>query len=95
LPENSLTIITFSSKRINWFVPGTSLPLNQFFGAIARFNRARSEPTRGKVWKAEMTHWDDTMADRPEADDPAYVSGWTIPGLAVLVVLVTVWILGI
>jgi hypothetical protein len=42
-----------------------------------------------------MTHWDDTMADRPEADDPAYVSGWTIPGLAVLVVLVTVWILGI
>jgi hypothetical protein len=52
-------------------------------------------PTRGKVWKAEMTHWDDTMADRPEADDPAYVVGWTIPGLAVLVVLVTVWILGI
>jgi len=37
-----------------------------------------------------MTHCDDTMVD-----DRAYVGGWTISGLAVLVAIVTVWILGI
>ena len=37
-----------------------------------------------------MTHWDDTMAD-----DPAHVTDWTISGLAVLVAIVAVWILGI
>jgi hypothetical protein len=37
-----------------------------------------------------MAHWDDTMVD-----DPVWVSGWTISGLAVLVAIVTVWILGI
>jgi hypothetical protein len=47
-------------------------------------------PTAGKLSEDEMTHWDDTMVD-----DPAHVSGWTISGLAVLVAIVTVWILGI
>ena len=37
-----------------------------------------------------MTRWDDTMVD-----DPAQSTGWTISGLAVLVAIVTVWILGI
>jgi len=37
-----------------------------------------------------MTHRDDTMVD-----DSVYVSGWTISGLAVLLAIVTVWILGI
>ena len=31
-----------------------------------------------------MTHWHDTMVDRPETDGAVYVTGWTISGLAVL-----------
>ena len=37
-----------------------------------------------------MTHRDDTMVD-----DPAHVTDWTISGLAVLVAIVAVWILGL
>jgi hypothetical protein len=32
-----------------------------------------------------MSHWHDTMVDRPETDGAVYVTGWTISGLAVLV----------
>jgi hypothetical protein len=42
-----------------------------------------------------MTDWNDTLVDRPESDDPAYVTGWAISGLAVLGILVAVWLLGI
>jgi hypothetical protein len=42
-----------------------------------------------------MTHWHDTMVDRPETDGAVYVTGWTISGLAVLGAIVAVWILGI
>lgn len=42
-----------------------------------------------------MTHWHDTMVDTPESDGAAYVTGWTISGLAVLGTIVAVWILGI
>ena len=42
-----------------------------------------------------MSHWRDTMVDRPETDEAAYVTGWTISGLAVLGAIVTVWIFGI
>jgi hypothetical protein len=43
-----------------------------------------------------MNHWRDTMVDRPESDDgTAYVTGWTISGIAVLATIVTVWVLGI
>lgn len=42
-----------------------------------------------------MTHWHDTMVDRPETDGGVYVTGWTISGLAVLVAVVVVWLLGI
>ncbi len=42
-----------------------------------------------------MDHWRDTMVDRPEPDGAAYVTGWTISGLAVIVTIVAVWLLGI
>ncbi len=42
-----------------------------------------------------MNHWRDTMVDRPESDGAAYVTGWTISGIAVLATIVTVWVLGI
>jgi hypothetical protein len=42
-----------------------------------------------------MTHWHDTMVDRPETNGPAYVTDWTISGLAVLGAIVAVWVLGI
>ena len=29
-----------------------------------------------------MSHWHDTMVDRPESDGAAYVTGWTVSGLA-------------
>jgi hypothetical protein len=45
--------------------------------------------------EAIMSEWRDTMVDRPAADDAAYMTGWTISGLAVLGTIVAVWILGI
>ena len=39
-----------------------------------------------------MTHWRNTMVDRPETDG---VTGWTISGLAVLAAVVAVWVFGI
>ena len=42
-----------------------------------------------------VTHWHDTMVDRPESDGPAYVTGWTVSGLVVLGAIVAVWVLGI
>ncbi len=45
--------------------------------------------------EAAMTNWHDTMVDRPETDEAAYLTGWTISGLAVLGTIVAVWLLGI
>jgi hypothetical protein len=45
--------------------------------------------------EAVMNHWHDTMVDTPESDGAAYLTGWTISGLAVLGTIVAVWILGI
>jgi hypothetical protein len=42
-----------------------------------------------------MTHWHDTMVDRPESDGAAYVTGWTVSGVVVLGAIVAVWVLGI
>ena len=42
-----------------------------------------------------MSDWRDTMVDRPQDDDTAYMTGWTISGLAVLGAIVTVWLFGI
>ena len=39
-----------------------------------------------------MTHWHDSMVDRPETDGPAYAAGWTVSGLAVLGAIVAVWV---
>jgi hypothetical protein len=45
--------------------------------------------------EARMNHWHDTMVDRPDPNGPAYLTGWTISGLAVIATIVVVWILGI
>jgi hypothetical protein len=45
--------------------------------------------------EAVMTHWHDSMVDRPETDGPAYAAGWTVSGLAVLGAIVAVWVFGI
>ena len=42
-----------------------------------------------------MSEWHDHMVDQPTDDDSAYMTGWTISGLAVLGAIVTVWVLGI
>jgi hypothetical protein len=42
-----------------------------------------------------MSHWQDTMVDRPEADEATYVTGWTISGLATLAVILVVWVFAI
>jgi hypothetical protein len=42
-----------------------------------------------------MTHWNDTMVDRPETDGAVYVTGWTISGLTVLGAILAVWVFGI
>jgi hypothetical protein len=38
-----------------------------------------------------MSHWHDSMTDRPETDSAVYVTGWTISCLAVLGVILVVW----
>jgi len=50
---------------------------------------------RGNPQEAVMTHWHDSMVDRPQTDGAVYMAGWTISGLAVLGTIVAVWILGI
>jgi len=46
--------------------------------------------------EARMNHqWHDTMVERPEDNGPAYVTGWTISGLAVIGTILVVWVLGI
>ena len=42
-----------------------------------------------------MTHWRNSMVNRPETDGAIYVTGWTISGLAVLGAVVVVWVFGI
>lgn len=42
-----------------------------------------------------MSHWHDTMVDRPEPNGAAYVTGWTVSGVVVLGAIVAVWLLGI
>jgi hypothetical protein len=42
-----------------------------------------------------MTHWNDTMVDRPESDGTIYAAGWSISGLVVLGAVFAVWIFGI
>jgi len=53
--------------------------------------------TRGSInlWEAAVTHWRDTMVERPETDAGSYFTGWTISGVAVLGTIVAVWAFGI
>ncbi|MEH2527336.1 MULTISPECIES: hypothetical protein [unclassified Bradyrhizobium] len=53
--------------------------------------------TRGKInpVEAAVSQWRDSMVDRPETDGAAYLTGWTISGLAVLGTIVAIWALGI
>ena len=66
--------------------------------AVVRFEPSpagRDLTTSGNLWEAVMTNWNDTLVERPETDERAYVAGWTISGLAVLGTIVAVWLLGI
>jgi hypothetical protein len=47
-----------------------------------------TEQTRETI----MSHWHDTMVDRPEADGAIYATGWTISGLAMLAVILAAWV---
>ena len=47
---------------------------------------------QGEKKEAVMNHWRDTMV---EPDGVAYVTGWTISGLAVIATIVAVWVFGI
>jgi hypothetical protein len=40
-------------------------------------------------------HWHDEMVDQPDTGDGAYMTGWTISGIAVIGTIVAVWLLGI
>jgi hypothetical protein len=53
--------------------------------------------TRGSVNPQEtaVSQWHDSMVDRPETDGAAYLTGWTVSGVAVLAAIVAVWALGI
>ena len=53
--------------------------------------------TRGSVNPEEtaVSQWRDSMVDRPETDGAAYLTGWTVSGVAVLGAIVAVWALGI
>jgi hypothetical protein len=42
-----------------------------------------------------MSQGHDNMVDQPNDDDTAYMTGWTISGLAVLGAIITVWVFGI
>jgi hypothetical protein len=55
----------------------------------------RDISNRANLGEAAMTHWNDTMVDRPESDGAIYATGWSISGLAALGVIFAVWIFGI
>ena len=53
--------------------------------------------TGGSIYPEEtaVSQWRDSMVDRPETDGAAYLTGWTVSGVAVLGAIVAVWVLGI
>jgi hypothetical protein len=66
---------------------GKSKPLN--------LQPAGRDLMSGQAKEPIMSHWHDTMVDRPEADSAVYATGWTISGLAVLTVIFAVWVFAI
>jgi hypothetical protein len=62
---------------------------------LNRQSLAATYPIEQTLREAAMTHWNDTMVDRPESDGAIYATGWSISALAVLGVILAVWIFGI
>jgi len=62
-------------------------------------NLSRAPPDlafkRKNISEAFVNDWRDTMVDQPKPDGAAYLTGWTISGIAVIATIVTVWVLGI
>jgi hypothetical protein len=65
------------------------------FWQLNRQSLAATYPTEQTLREAAMTHWNDTMVDRPESDSAIYATGWSISVLAVLGTIFAVWIFGI
>jgi hypothetical protein len=66
-----------------------------FCRALNRQSLPATYPREQILREAAMTHWNDTMVDRPESDGAIYATGWSISALAVLGVIIAVWIFGI
>jgi hypothetical protein len=66
-----------------------------FLLAVEPLAAGRDISNRANLGEAAMTHWNDTMVDRPESEGAIYATGWSISALAVLGVIVAVWIFGI
>jgi hypothetical protein len=66
-----------------------------FLWQLNRQSLAATYPTGQTLREAAMTHWNDTMVDRPESDGAIYATGWSISVLAVLGTIFAVWIFGI
>jgi hypothetical protein len=69
--------------------------LGLFFLAVEPPAAGRDLSKGANQGDAVMTHWNDTMVDRPESDGVIYVTGWSISGLVVLGAIFAVWIFGI
>jgi hypothetical protein len=65
------------------------------FGALNLEPASADPPAEANLSEAAMTHWRNTMVDKPETEGAVYVAGWTISGLAVLAAVVAVWLFGI
>jgi hypothetical protein len=75
-------------------------PEERPLGRVSKDEAAETALICFLTWKAIMSHWrqattrSDAMRGASE-DGAAYITGWSISGLTVLGVLVTVWIFGI
>jgi hypothetical protein len=78
-------------SRKRRYLIGRAQPLELAFEPLA----ASSDLMSGQAKEPIMSHWHDTMVDRPEADGAVYVTGWTISGLAVLSVILAAWVFAI
>jgi hypothetical protein len=65
------------------------------FEPFFRSTRLSLQRERKTLLEAVMNHWRDTMVERPTPDGAAYLTGWTISGIAVIATIVAVWVLGI
>jgi hypothetical protein len=77
-----------------WFA---ALSRSQGRRAVEPLASANDLLTRGSMNPEEIavSQWRDNMVDRPETDAAAYLTGWTVSGVAVLAAIAAVWALGI